>query len=179
MGGGLLGLECANALKNLGLKPMLWVAPGLMGVQLDPTGSECLRSHIEGLAVNVHTSKVTECIEQVDGDLVMRFADSESLATDLVVFSAGIRPHDELGKQCGLEVGERGGIKIDRSCQTSDPNIFAVGECALFDNRIFGLVAPGYRMAEVAAAKLCGNDAAFNGADMSTKLKLLGVDVGP
>jgi nitrite reductase (NADH) large subunit len=179
VGGGLLGLECANALKNLGLEThVVEFAPGLMGVQLDPTGSECLRSHIEGLAVNVHTSKVTECIEQVDGDLVMRFADGESLATDLVVISAGIRPHDELGKQCGLEVGERGGIKIDRSCQTSDPNIFAVGECALFDNRIFGLVAPGYRMAEVAAAKLCGNDAAFNGADMSTKLKLLGVDVG-
>ncbi len=179
VGGGLLGLECANALKNLGLKThVVEFAPGLMGVQLDPGGSSMLRRHIEDLDVTVHTDTVTECIESHAGGLRMRFAGGASLQADVIVFSAGIRPADALARAAGLAVGERGGVVIDEACRTSDPYIYAVGECALYDNRIFGLVAPGYRMAEVAAQQLSGEDARFSGADMSTKLKLLGVEVG-
>jgi len=180
VGGGLLGLECANALKNLGLQThVVEFAPGLMGVQLDASGSKQLQRKIEELDIGVHTSKNTQSIvETSTGSLTMNFSDETSLDTDVIVFSAGIRPNDQLARTNGLAIGERGGIVIDSRCQTSDPNIFAVGECALYDGRIFGLVAPGYRMAEAAASVIAGQDGAFEGADMSTKLKLLGVEVG-
>ncbi|MBK6738514.1 MAG: nitrite reductase large subunit [Haliea sp.] len=180
VGGGLLGLECANALQNLGLEThVVEFAPGLMGVQLDDGGSAMLRRKIEALGVQVHTGKNTQSI--VAGEackLKMVFADGNSLDTDMIVFSAGIRPQDNLARGAELAVGERGGIVIDYKCKTTDSDIFAIGECALFGGRIYGLVAPGYRMAEAVAAQLSGNDATFHGADMSTKLKLLGVDVG-
>ena len=180
VGGGLLGLEAANALKNMGLiTHVVEFAPGLMGTQLDEGGGMMLRGMVEELGVEVHTGKNT--LRIVDGESArhrMEFADDTALETDLVVFSAGIRPRDELAREAGLEVGERGGIVIDESCRTSDPNILAIGECALYDGRIFGLVAPGYEMAKVAAGVLGEDDSvAFRGADMSTKLKLLGVDV--
>lgn len=182
VGGGLLGLEAANAVQNLGLEThVVEFAPGLMGVQLDAGGSGMLRRKIEALGVTVHTSKATEVIEaNWDGDsrLLMKFADGGSLATDMIVFSAGIRPYDQLARDSGLKVGERGGIEIDYHCKTSDSDIFAIGECALFGGRIFGLVAPGYRMAEAAVSQLGDDKQSFQGADMSTKLKLLGVDVG-
>ncbi|HEY8567851.1 nitrite reductase large subunit NirB [Microbulbifer sp.] len=180
VGGGLLGLEAANALKQLGLEAhVVEFATGLMSVQLDEGGSKLLREKIESLGVTVHTSTATELIEEVDGGrLRMQFKGDKELVTDLIVFSAGIRPEDNLARSAGIELGERGGIVIDNHCRTSDRNIFAIGECALFDNRIFGLVAPGYSMARTAVSLLCGDAAEFNGADMSTKLKLLGVDVG-
>lgn len=179
VGGGLLGLECANALTNLGLEThVVEFAPGLMGVQLDPAGSGVLRAHIEQLGVTVHTEKSTESIVSSGAVLNMNFADGAMLETDLIVFSAGIRPQDQLARDIEIEVGERGGIVVNSHMQTSDPHIYAIGECALYDNRIFGLVAPGYRMAEVAADNLCAGEAEFNGADMSTKLKLMGVEVG-
>src|SRR5207245_2912010 len=99
------------------------------------------------------------------------------LDVDLVVFSAGVRPRDDLARQCGLEMGERGGVVVDEACRTSDPRIYAVGECALAAGRVWGLVAPGYDMARVVADRLLGGDASFTGADLSTKLKLMGVDV--
>jgi nitrite reductase (NADH) large subunit len=180
VGGGLLGLECANALQNLDLEThVVEFAPGLMGVQLDEGGSGMLRRKIEALGVQVHTGMNTQNI--VSGDdcaLKMEFADGSTLETDMIVFSAGIRPRDNLARESELAVGERGGIVIDYKCKTTDTDIFAIGECALFGGRIYGLVAPGYRMAEAVAAQLCGEDAQFQGADMSTKLKLLGVDVG-
>ncbi len=181
VGGGLLGLEAANALTNMALAThVVEFAPGLMGTQLDDGGGTMLRGMIEDLGVAVHTGKNT--LRIVPGEAArhrMEFADGDSLETDLVVFSAGIRPRDELARDCGLATGERGGIAIDESCRTSDTDIFAIGECALYDGRIFGLVAPGYEMAKVAVSVLAGNgDATFHGADMSTKLKLLGVDVG-
>ena len=180
VGGGLLGLEAANALKNMGLAThVVEFAPGLMGTQLDEGGGTMLRGMVEKLGVEVHTGKNT--VRIVDGESArhrMEFADDTTLETDLVVFSAGIRPRDELAREAGLRVGERGGIVIDEGCRTSDSNILAIGECALYDGRIFGLVAPGYEMAKVAAAVLAEDDSAvFRGADMSTKLKLLGVDV--
>ena len=180
VGGGLLGLEAANALKNMGLAThVVEFAPGLMGTQLDEGGGTMLRGMVEKLGVEVHTGKNTlRIIEGESARYRMEFADNTALETDLVVFSAGIRPRDELARDAGLEVGERGGIVIDEGCRTSDPNILAIGECALYEGRIFGLVAPGYEMAKVAAAVLAEADSTtFHGADMSTKLKLLGVDV--
>ncbi len=95
------------------------------------------------------------------------------------MISAGIRPRDELAKACGLDVAPRGGIVINGDCRTSDENIYAIGECAAYEGRVFGLVAPGYQMARIAAARILGNEEEpFAGADMSTKLKLLGVEVG-
>ncbi|HAS1170354.1 TPA: nitrite reductase small subunit NirD [Enterobacter cloacae] len=178
IGGGLLGLEAANALKQLGLEThVVEFAPNLMAVQLDNDGAAMLRKKIEALGVGVHTSKATTEIAATDDGLVLRFADGEQLDADMVVFSAGIRPQDALARSSGLAIGERGGICIDTACQTSDKDIFAIGECALWEGKIFGLVAPGYQMARVAAATLAGEEKSFTGADMSTKLKLLGVDV--
>src|SRR5690554_2366193 len=181
VGGGLLGLEAANALKSLGLQAsVVEFAPRLMPVQLDDQGGALLRQKIEELGVQVHTEKATTAIVPgTEARLRMIFSDDSHLETDLIVFSAGIRPQDTLARVCGLEVGERGGIVIDNHCATSDPHIHAIGECALWNNRIFGLVAPGYTMARTLAAALNGDtESVFTGADMSTKLKLLGVDVG-
>lgn len=181
VGGGLLGLECANALKNLGLQThVVEFAPRLMSVQIDEAGGGLLRKKIESLGVQVHTGKSTTEIVAEEGRVSkMLFADGGELSTDMIVFSAGIRPRDDLARQSGLTVGERGGITVDESCKTSDPNIFAIGECALYKNRIYGLAAPGYQMAEVVVDALCAapEPRQFTGADMSTKLKLMGVDV--
>ena len=179
VGGGLLGLECAKALRDLGLNAhVVEFAPRLMAVQVDDPGARVLRTRIEELGVGVHTGKNTLAI--VDGDDTthrMQFADGTHLDTDMIVFSAGIRPRDELARASGLEIGPRGGIVIDDRCQTSDPYIYAIGECALWNGQLFGLVAPGYDMARTAARHLAGTECGFAGADMSTKLKLMGVDV--
>lgn len=181
VGGGLLGLECANALKNLGLEThVVEFASGLMSVQLDVRGSELLQHMVEGLDVRIHTGKATQkIIDGQDSALRMVFAEEgDYLETDLIVFSAGIRPEDKLAKASDLAVGPRGGIVIDQRCRTSDDDIYAIGECALSNNRVFGLVAPGYRMADAALSQFTDKPIFFAGADMSTKLKLLGVDVG-
>ncbi len=183
VGGGLLGLEAANALRCLGLEThVVEFAPRLMPVQVDEGGGAALRARIEQLGVTVHTSTATaQLVAGPDGTVArMRFADGaepEELEVDLVVFSAGIRPRDDLARLAGLEVGERGGIVVDAGCRTSDPRIYAVGECALAAGRVWGLVAPGYEMARVAVDRILGGDATFDGGDLSTKLKLMGVDV--
>ena len=181
VGGGLLGLEAANALKSLGLEAhVVEFAPRLMPVQLDDMGGEALKARIEALGVGVHLSRATLAIEPgKDFAYRMNFADGGFLETDLVVFSAGIRPQDALGREAALQLGPRGGIAIDDACRSSDPAIFAIGECAAWNGHVFGLVAPGYGMARTVAAQLAGEPhEPFTGADMSTKLKLLGVDVG-
>lgn len=180
VGGGLLGLEAANALKSLQLEThVVECAARLMPLQVDDTGGEILRGRIEQLGVHVHLSKTTTRIvgRHAHGLARMEFSDGEVLGTDMVVFSAGIRARDELGRKSGLRLGKRGGLAIDRLCTTSDPDILAIGECAAFEDMTYGLVAPGYRMAEVAADVLAGQENAFTGFDMSAKLKLLGVDV--
>ncbi|SHI21163.1 nitrite reductase large subunit NirB [Ferrimonas marina] len=179
IGGGLLGLEAANALKTLGLDThVVEFAPRLMAVQLDDGGGALLRHKIEALGVSVHTGKNTQTIARGEQQrYCLQFADGTTLESDMLVFSAGIRPQDALARDAGLTIGERGGIVINDHCQTSDPDIYAIGECALWQGRIFGLVAPGYQMAKVAAQHLQGEPASFVGADMSTKLKLLGVEV--
>ncbi|MDP5209586.1 nitrite reductase large subunit NirB [Microbulbifer sp. 2205BS26-8] len=179
VGGGLLGLEAANALKILGLEAhIIEFAPGLMPTQLDAGGSTLLKKKIEELGVHVHVDTATELIEEVGGRLRIQFQGGSDLLTDLVVFSTGIRPRDKLAASAGLQLGERGGIVIDQCCRTSDPDIFAIGECALFEQRIFGLVSPGFSMARTVVAQLAGEQKFFSGADLSTRLKLLGVQVG-
>ena len=179
IGGGLLGLECAKALRDLKLDThVVEFAPRLMAVQVDDAGGAMLRRKIEELGVGVHLSKNT--VEITDGEQARHrlvFADGSHLETDMVVFSAGIRPRDELARASGLAVGPRGGIAIDDHCRTSDPDIHAIGECALWNGQVFGLVAPGYDMARTTARHLAGQAGEFKGADMSTKLKLMGVDV--
>ena len=179
VGGGLLGLECAKALRDMGLAAhVVEFAPRLMAVQVDDPGARVLRARIEELGVGVHTQKNTLAI--VDGDEGthrMQFADGSHLDTDMIVFSAGIRPRDELARKAGLAIGSRGGVVIDSRCLSTDPHVYAIGECALWNGQLFGLVAPGYDMARTCARHILGLDAAFAGADMSTKLKLMGVDV--
>jgi nitrite reductase (NADH) large subunit len=179
IGGGLLGLECAKALRDMDLQThVVEFAPRLMAVQVDEGGGRMLRQKIQGLGVTAHTGKNTvEIVDGEDGTHRMVFADGTHLDTDMIVFSAGIRPRDELARACGLTVGERGGIAVDNNCRTSDPDVYAIGECALWQGKIYGLVAPGYDMARVAARHLRGEAVEFGGADMSTKLKLMGVDV--
>jgi nitrite reductase (NADH) large subunit len=179
IGGGLLGLECAKALRDLGLAAhVVEFAPRLMAVQVDDLGARVLRTKIEELGVTVHTQKNTLAI--VDGEGAthrMEFADGSHLETDMIVFSAGIRPRDELARAAGLALGPRGGVAVDDSCLSSDPDVYAIGECAAWNGQLFGLVAPGYDMARTVARRIAGEEAAFAGADLSTKLKLMGVDV--
>ncbi|MFF5005176.1 nitrite reductase large subunit NirB [Streptomyces phaeochromogenes] len=182
VGGGLLGLEAAGALKGLGLTShIVEFAPRLMPVQVDDGGGAALLRTIEDMGLSVHTGVGTqEIVTDASGAVTgMKLSDGSELATDLVVFSAGVRPRDQLARDCGLTVGERGGITVDEQCRTvNDPQVYAIGECALAaDGRVYGLVAPGYEQAETAAATIASDEASFTGADLSTKLKLLGVDV--
>ncbi|KOG26729.1 nitrite reductase large subunit NirB [Streptomyces viridochromogenes] len=185
VGGGLLGLEAAGALKGLGLTShIVEFAPRLMPVQVDEGGGAALLRTIEDMGLSVHTGVGTQeiVVDEAGAVTGMKLSDGSELATDMVVFSAGVRPRDQLARDCGLTVGERGGITVDEQCRTvSDPHVFAIGECALAsDGRVYGLVAPGYEQAETAAATIAADEAeelTFTGADLSTKLKLLGVDV--
>ncbi|HEU4674548.1 MAG TPA: nitrite reductase large subunit NirB [Motilibacteraceae bacterium] len=180
VGGGLLGLEAAGALRALGLRThVVEAAPRLMPLQVDEGGGQALARHIRGLGVMVHTGAMTERIEAApDGRVgTLRLAGGTEVDADVVVFAAGVRPRDELARACGLAVGERGGVLVDQTCRTDDEAVWAVGECAAVQGRAYGLVAPGYAMAEVVADRLLGGEAVFTDPDTSTKLKLLGVDV--
>jgi nitrite reductase (NADH) large subunit len=179
IGGGLLGLEAANALRLLGLTTsIVEFAPWLMPLQVDEAGGAMLRRHIEELGLGLHLGVATAAIDP-DG---LTLADGRRVPAELVVIAAGVRPRDELARAAGLSIGERGGVVVDETGRTADPRIWAVGECAAVSvdsgpAACYGLVAPGYAMAEVVADRLVGGSATFPGADLSTKLKLLGVDV--
>lgn len=178
IGGGLLGLEATKVLSDLGLEThVVQSSDRLMPRQLDDRGAALLRKKIEARGVGVHLGKNTAEIIGAGRAEGLRFADGDLLEADLVLVSAGIRPRDELARAAGLTVGPRGGVLVDERLTTSDPDIYAVGECALAGGLTYGLVAPGYRMAEALVAGLLGEDTTFNGADGSTKLKLQGVDV--
>lgn len=186
IGGGLLGLEAANALVQLGLDThVVEMAPRLMPVQLDGAAGATLVRHIQHLGVTVHTGVVTEEIEGGSSVTGLRLrqagtdegAPTEVVDAQVVVFSAGIRPRDALARECDLEVAPRGGVLVDEQCRTADPHVFAIGECAAPGGTMYGLVAPGYAMAEVVVDALLDGPGTFTGADMSTKLKLLGIDV--
>lgn len=179
VGGGLLGLEAAGALRALEVETtVVEFAPRLMPLQVDEGGGEGLRRLIEGLGVSVRTSTATSKIVGERGAVSkMKFSEGPSLDVDVVVFAVGVRPRDELAREAGLEIGERGGVVVDDACATADPAIHAIGEVACIGGRCLGLVAPGYTMAEIVADRLLGGEGTFPGADLSTKLKLLGVDV--
>ena len=187
IGGGLLGLEAAKAMLDLGISntQVIEFASRLMPRQIDDAGSKILQTKVESLGLTIHTNKNTSAILGDNCITGMQFSDDTKIDVDMLVISAGIKPRDELARQCGLEVGQRGGIVVNDKLQTSNENIYAIGECALYKGMIYGLVAPGYDMADVVATnlnnKLHNNppsgDRGFTGFDMSTKLKLIGVDV--
>jgi len=179
IGGGLLGLEAAGALHALGAETtVVEFADRLMPLQVDAGGGQALQRMIEQLGVRVRTSTASRAVLG-DGDRVrsMEFADGTETGVDVVVFATGVRPRDELARTAGLDVHERGGVMAGPDCRTSDPDIFVIGEVACIAGRVWGLVGPGYTMAEVVADRILGGEATFTGADLSTKLKLLGVDV--
>ena len=176
-----MGLEAANALRRLGLSPhVVEMAPRLMPVQVDEPGGALLARLVAELGLRIHTGVSTAGIARDHrGGLTVTLSDGTELDASVVVFSAGIRPADALAREIGLPVGERGGVLVDERCRTADEHVWAIGEVAAVKGHTYGLVAPGYSMAEVVAGRLTGDDAEgrFAEADMSTKLKLLGVDV--
>ncbi|MGK2879736.1 MAG: nitrite reductase large subunit NirB [Mycobacterium sp.] len=179
IGGGLLGLEAANALRGFGMRPhVVEMAPRLMAQQLDEAGGLLLGRMIAELGIHIHVGVGTQSIERLDTDILrVRLSDGTEVDAGVVIFAAGIRPRDELADAAGLERAPRGGVLTNLGCRTSDPDIYAIGEVAAIEGRCYGLVGPGYTTAEVVADQLLGGQAQFPGADMSTKLKLLGVDV--
>lgn len=179
LGGGLLGLEAAKALLDLGVAQthVVEFAPRLMPRQVDAAGSQMLQSKLEALGLHIHLNKATASIGGEGKIDALHFGDGTLLEVDMLVISAGIRPRDELARLAGLEVGLRGGVVVSDELQTNDPHIFAIGECALHRGMIYGLVAPGYDMAEVVVSQLLRGARAFTGYDLSSKLKLIGVDV--
>ncbi len=189
IGGGLLGLEAANALRMFGLQPhIVERSPRLMAQQLDEAGGALLVRMVTELGITVHTDMGTSMIAPTqrnrpvrrsaeDDSVRVTLSDGTFIDAGLVGFAAGVRPRDELARAACLEIADRGGVITDLSCATSDSSIYAVGEVAAIDGRCYGLVGPGYTSAEVVADRLLGGAAEFPEADMSTKLKLLGVDV--
>lgn len=179
IGGGLLGLEAAKAMIDLGVTNthVIEFAPRLMPRQIDDAGSGMLKNKLESLGLTIHTNKNT--LEILGDQFIsgMQFTDDTKLDVDMLVISAGIKPRDELAKMADLQTGHRGGIVVNDKLETNDPQIFAIGECALHKGMIYGLVAPGYEMADVVASNLTGGHKTFTAYDMSTKLKLIGVDV--
>jgi nitrite reductase (NADH) large subunit len=180
VGGGLLGLEAARALRLLGLSPqVVEIAPRLMPVQIDEGGGAVLRRLVESEDLQVRCGVSVTGISEDRGRLIASLSDGIELDADVVVFSAGIRPADGLARAAARPRGERGGVLVNTACRTPDPDIWAVGEVAALEGRTYGLVAPGYAMAEVVADRLLGGEATMTPAelDMSTQLKMLGVDV--
>ncbi|MEO6672627.1 MAG: nitrite reductase large subunit NirB [Ginsengibacter sp.] len=190
IGGGLLGLEAAKAMIDLGIRDtnVIEFAACLMPRQIDGAGSKILQSKLESFGLKILTNKNTSAILGKECISGMQFTDGSAIDVDMLIISAGIKPRDELAKYSGIEVGPRGGIVVNDHMQTSDESILAIGECALYNSMIYGLVAPGYAMADVAVNNLCektsspssrdeAKGSGFTGYDMSTKLKLIGVDV--
>ncbi|RNL63263.1 nitrite reductase large subunit [Nocardioides marmoriginsengisoli] len=190
VGGGLLGLEAAGALHGLGVATtVVEFADRLMPLQVDEGGGAALRRIVEGMGVEVLTSTASAALHPgADGRVsAMEFGDGTKVDAEVVVFATGVRPRDELARAADLVIGERGGVVVDDGCvvstgstsggSTSGGQIYAIGEVACIQGRTWGLVGPGYTMAEVVVDRLLGGEATFPGADTSTKLKLLGVDV--
>ncbi|MCU0277381.1 MAG: nitrite reductase large subunit NirB [Candidatus Nanopelagicales bacterium] len=180
IGGGLLGLEAAGALRELQVDTtVVELAPHLMAVQVDPGGGEALKRLIGALDIDVRTGVATRGVGGGRRRRVssLSFEEGPALDVDVVIFATGVRPEDSLARSAGLAVGPRGGLLVDEACRTEDAHVYAIGEVAAMAGQCYGLVAPAYAMAEVVADRLTGGDATFPGADTATKLKLLGVDV--
>jgi len=177
IGGGLLGLEAAAGLAMQGMKvTVVHLMPTLMERQLDPAAGYLLEQAIVSRGIDVITRANTKAIlgdERVAGVLL---EDGRELPADIVVMAVGIRPNVTLAKAAGLDCGR--GVKVDDAMVTSDPDILAVGECVEHRGICYGLVAPLYDMAKVAAAGLGGAaDRAYEGSVTATKLKVTGIDL--
>lgn len=180
IGGGLLGLEAAGALQEMGLtSTVIQAAPRLMNMQVDEAGGIALKRLVEKLGVSVMVDAFTDRLVPNKQGRVgsIAFQGGGSTLTDVVIVAAGVRPRDELAKECGLTLGERGGVVVDDTCLTEDPDVSAIGEVASIQGAWVGLVAPGNTMAEIAVDRLLGGSSTYPGTDLSAKLKLLGVDV--
>lgn len=180
MGGGLLGLEAAKAVMDMGLKThVVEFSSRLMPRQLDEAGAAMLKSKLEALNISIHLNK---CTKQINGNgklTSLSFTDGSELAVDMLIISAGIRPRDELARGCGLKIATNGGVEVNGFLQTNDEDIYAIGEVAAYQDMIYGLVAPGYEMATQVVNHITGSPVKpFDGYDMSTKLKLIGTEVG-
>lgn len=178
-GGGLLGLEAAGGLAELGADAAI-VHSGswLMSAQLDEGAGRALGRIIAGKGITLHLGvRPAKVLESSGGVVGVELTDGRRVDADLVVFAIGISPRDELARAMGLELGPRGGVSIDTACAASVPNVWAIGEVASFEGRCTGLVAPANAMAEVVADRLLGGAAEFTTVDDATKLKLAGVDV--
>lgn len=179
IGGGLLGLEAAQALRDLGIEShVIQNSDGLMNRQLFPEGAEVLTKLIEDLGVNVHLNKYTEKIQQTSADqLRLDFSDGSALETEMVIISTGIIPRDDISFDVDIRKGVRGGYIINDALETSEEAVYAIGECALHRGQLYGLVAPCYEMAETLANRFIGDEKTFEGADLSCRLKVMGVEV--
>jgi nitrite reductase (NADH) large subunit len=177
IGGGLLGLEAAAGLAARGMDvTVLHLMPTLMERQLDPAAGYLLKRAVEERGVKVVTKANTSAILGKDRVEGVRLADGTIIPATLVVMASGIRPSAGLARDAGLEVNR--GILVDAGMRTSDADILAIGECAEVGGHIYGLVAPLYEMARVAAARLCGDGAAsFVHHDTPTKLKVTGIEL--
>ena len=178
IGGGLLGLEAARGLLNHGLEvTVVEVAPHLMVQQLDPVGGDLLKRKLEAMGLRVLLGTVTTHLTG-DGRVTgLRFQDGTTLDTDMVVISCGIRPNVEEARSAGLAVEKA--IVVDDQLRTSDPAIYAVGECAQHRGRLYGLVDPLYEQAGVLAKVVTGSkpDAVYSGSRLATTLKVMDIDL--
>ncbi|PWC34625.1 nitrite reductase [Azospirillum sp. TSO35-2] len=177
IGGGLLGLEAANGLRVKGMDvTVIHLMPTLMERQLDPSAGTLLQRELERRGIEVLTGADTAEILGDERVTAVRLKDGRELPADIVVMAVGIRPNMALGKLAGLDCGR--GIRVDDQMRTSDPSIFAVGECVEHRGVTWGLVAPLFEMAKVLADRLAGGEGgAYTGSVTSTKLKVTGVDV--
>src|SRR5688572_9300539 len=177
IGGGLLGLEAAAGLKARDMDvTVVHLMPTLMERQLDPAAGYMLQRELEARGIKIITKASTQAIIGQHRTEGVELADGTIIPATLVIMAAGIRPNAALAKEAGLTIGR--GIVVDHAMRTSDPDILALGECAEVGGHVYGLVAPLYEMARVAAAHLAGDkDARFVHIDTPTKLKVTGIDV--
>ncbi len=177
IGGGLLGLEAARGLLNLGMKvDVIHLSNCLMERQLDPTAGKLLQKELESQGMNFLLGKQTQ---EIFGEIDIEglcFSDGEEIQADLIVMAVGIRPNTQLALKGGIPVNR--GIIVNDYMETDIPNVYAVGECAEHRGMVYELVAPLYEQGKVLAKKICGVDGdAYEGTVLSTKLKVSGVDV--
>jgi nitrite reductase (NADH) large subunit len=177
IGGGLLGLEAAAGLKAQDMDvTVVHLMPTLMERQLDAAAGYLLQRELEARGIKVLTKANTKAIlgkRRVEG---VELEDGTIIPATLAIMAAGIRPNAALARDAGLTVNR--GIVVDGDMRTSDPGIFALGECAEVDGQVYGLVAPLYEMARVAAAQLAGDTSrTFSHSDTPTKLKVTSIDL--
>jgi nitrite reductase (NADH) large subunit len=179
IGGGLLGLEAARGLQNFGVQvDVIHRSRHLMNQQLDAAGGAILKATMEKMAIGVHLGKDTKAVLGDDRVTGLRFADGSTLACDMVVIAAGIKPNVEVASRCGLTV-ERAIVVDNQMRSVDDPDIYVVGECAQHRGNIYGLVAPLWEQAKVLADHITRRNphAAYHGSKVATKLKVMGVEM--